>query len=71
MENSEKFRKKQIEMSDAELCNLVEEELSKLCITGGKSLNMTVPPDVKDTDMLIGELLNRFKENSNYNNDGK
>lgn len=57
---------KDITMSDRDLYLLVREELSKLCKTGGKSLTMTVPPKEDDTDMLISELLNRFKDKSNF-----
>lgn len=58
---TEQFEQKQAEMTDKELYDLVREELSKLCKTGGKSLTMSIPPMVTDTDMLISELLNRFK----------
>ena len=61
----EQFKQKQAEMTDKELHDLVRTELSKLCITGGKSLTMCVPPMVTDTDMLISELLNRFKRLTN------
>jgi hypothetical protein len=61
----EQFKQKQAEMTDKELHDLVRTELSKLCKTGGKSLTMCVPPMVTDTDMLISELLNRFKRLTN------
>ena len=55
------FQQKQSEMSDMELIEKAQNEVSKLCETGGKSLRMTVPPSVNDTDMLLCELINRFK----------
>ena len=58
----EMFRNKQKEVPDAELAELAREEISKLCKTGGKSLTMTVPPRVDDTDMLLCELIRRFKK---------
>ena len=61
----EQFKQKQAEMTDKELHDLVRTELSKLCKTGGKSLTMCVPPMFTDTDMLISELLNRFKRLTN------
>lgn len=64
MTKTEEFEKKQSEMPDKELHDLVSEELSKLCKTGGRSLKMCVPPMVTDTDMLISELLRRFKQMS-------
>lgn len=57
----EQFKQKQAEMPNEELYNLVQEQLSKLCKTGGKSLTMSVPPRVDDFDMLVSELLKRFK----------
>lgn len=59
---TEQFEKKQAEMPNEELYNLVQEQLSKLCKTGGKSLTMNVPPQVDDFDMLVSELLRRFKD---------
>jgi len=61
----EQFEQKQAEITDKELHDLVRTELSKLCKTGGKSLTMCVPPMFTDTDMLISELLNRFKRLTN------
>ena len=61
----EQFEQKQAEITDKELHDLVRTELSKLCKTGGKSLTMCVPPMFTDTDMLISELLDRFKRLTN------
>ena len=58
----EKFEEEQLALSNEELYNLMNEELSKLCNTGGRSFTMTVPVRVKDTDMLIAEMMKRFKE---------
>jgi len=55
------FKAKQSQMTDAELINLAQGELSKLCKTGGKSLRMTVPPMITDTDMVFSEIIRRFK----------
>ncbi len=65
MTEIELFEKKQSEMLDKELHDLVKSELFKLCRTGGKSMTMSVPPMITDTDMLIYELLNRFKRITN------
>ena len=59
---TEQFEQKQREMTNEELYNLVQEQLSKLCKTGGKSLTMSVPTRVEDFDMLVSELLRRFKD---------
>lgn len=57
----EAFEKDQRSMSDEKLIELCESEIHKLCKTGGRSITMTVPPQVKDTDMLLCELIRRFK----------
>ena len=56
------------EISDSELHEKVMELLSKLCKTGGKAFTMSVPVKSDDTDMLIGELLKRFKQKNNNKN---
>lgn len=57
----EEFKAKQAAMSDAELAELAEKEVRSLDRTYGKSLRMCVPPMITDTDMLLCELINRFK----------
>ena len=57
----EQFDKKQSEKPDKELLEKTRKSLSKLCETGGKSLSMSVPPNVDDFDMLVCELMRRFK----------
>ena len=59
------FREKQQAMSNKELANLVCEETTKMCRTGGKSFTMQIPVNVRDTDMLICELVRRFRVLSN------
>jgi len=56
------FRQQQEDMSDNELLQEVHQQLTELCKSGGQSFTMTVPPSVKDFDMLISELIRRFKE---------
>jgi hypothetical protein len=58
---TKQFEEKQSQMSNEELILLAKEEVSKLCKTGGKSITMCVPPTVKDTDMIICELIKRFE----------
>lgn len=58
----ELFRMKQKEMSDADLIENVQNQLSELCKTGGRSFTMRVPPSVNDFDMLVCEMARRFKE---------
>jgi hypothetical protein len=62
---SQIFAEKQQELPDSELIELADKEISKLAKTGGRSHTMCVPPKVTDTDMLLSELLRRFKELSN------
>jgi hypothetical protein len=56
------FRQLQEAMSDNELLQEVDQQLSELCKSGGNSFTMSIPPSVKDFDMLISELIRRFKE---------
>lgn len=57
----EEFELKQSKMSDGELINLCQKEVGELASTYGKSHKMTIPPSIKDTDMLLSELIKRFK----------
>lgn len=57
----EEFELKQSKMSDSELINLCHKEVGELASTYGKSHRMTIPPMVTDTDMLLSELIKRFK----------
>ena len=56
------FESKQAEVSDTKLIETIETKLSKLCQTGGRSLSMSVPPQVSDIDMAISELIRRYKQ---------
>ena len=57
----ELFALKQQQMPDKELIELAINEVSNLCKTGGKSLKMCVPPMIRDTDMLLCEVIRRFE----------
>ena len=57
----EEFELKQSKMSDSELIDLCQKEVGELASTYGKSHRMTIPPMVTDTDMLLSELIKRFK----------
>lgn len=59
---TEQFEENQADMYDGELIKLVEDKLRLLCKTGGKSLTMTVPPRIDDFDMLVCELIRRYKQ---------
>ena len=60
--NTEEFDKRRSEISDDELIILVDEQINKLCETGGKSFTMSVPVKITDTDMLLCEIVKRFRE---------
>lgn len=62
MTKTELFYKKQAEMSNEELIALAEKEVGELAKTYGKSHKMTIPPMITDTDMVLTELIRRFKE---------
>ena len=61
MKAEEIFKEKQSSMSDAELIEEVERQISELARTGGRSHRMSVPPMIKDTDMILSELVRRYK----------
>lgn len=49
-------------LSNDELCNKIDSFITELCITGGKSLSLSVPVNFnRDPDVLISELIKRFK----------
>ena len=49
-------------LTNEELANKVEAELDRLIKTGGRSFTMQIPARVNDdTDLLIAELLTRFR----------
>ena len=58
---TERLKQLQTEMSNETLIKLVEKEITELARTGGKSHRMCVPPMPEDTDMLLCELVKRFK----------
>jgi hypothetical protein len=51
------FNRLQKGMSNAELIEIAQKQVSKLAKTGGESFTMTVPPRVTDTDMIFSELI--------------
>lgn len=61
MSKLEELQQKQAAMPLSELLEKCDNELSKLCKTGGKSIHMSVPPDINDTDMLLSEALRRLE----------
>lgn len=62
MTKSEQFEAKQQSMPDNKLIDLCEKEVRELCKTRGESITMCVPPMVTDTDMVLYELIRRYKE---------
>ena len=61
MKSIEQFKQKQRDMTDEDLIELVGDEISRLTQSDGKSYTMCVPPKITDTDMLLFEMLRRFK----------
>jgi len=59
---TEEFNAKQAAMSNDELIELAAKEVSNLAQTYGNSHHMTIPPMITDTDMILSELIRRFKE---------
>ncbi len=57
----EQFRAKQQAMSDQDLIEKAETMITELARTYGKSHTMSIPPMITDTDMLLSELVRRYK----------
>jgi hypothetical protein len=57
----ERLEELQSEMSNETLIKEVERQITELARTGGKSHRMCVPPMPEDTDMILSELIKRFK----------
>jgi len=53
---------KQAAMPDKELIFLAQQEISELAKSYGKSHHMSIPPQIKDTDMILSELIRRYKK---------
>ncbi len=56
------FKEKQESMSNEALIGFVEDQITELARTGGRSHKMCVPPRITDTDILFSELVRRFKK---------
>jgi hypothetical protein len=50
------------EIDNTTLFEMGYSEITKLCKTGGRSFTMSVPVNIKDTDIILTEIINRFKE---------
>lgn len=48
-------------ISNSKLVEMAKKSLSQLCATSGKSFTMSVPPQLEDTDIILNELIERFK----------
>lgn len=59
---TEEFEKRQAEMSDKELIERAEKEVSELARTYGKSHRMCIPPMITDTDIILSEVIRRYKK---------
>lgn len=55
------FKQQQESMTDQDLISEVERQIFELAKTGGRSHTMSVPPRIKDTDMVLCELVRRYK----------
>lgn len=58
----EQFDMERALMSNEILIKLCELEVSRMCKIGAKGFTMTIPVRVTDTDMLLSELISRFKD---------
>lgn len=67
----EQFQDKVKAISDEDLIKKADDSVSKLCKTGAKSFTMTVPPQTDDTDIILSEIIERFKRYSEMNGQNK
>ena len=61
MDSTARFEKMQADMSDESLIKEVEAQIIQLAKTYSKSHRMSIPPSITDTDMLLSELVRRYK----------
>jgi hypothetical protein len=57
----EEFEQKQAAISNEDLIELAEQQVSQLAESGGRSHRMSVPPKITDTDMIFSELIQRYR----------
>lgn len=61
----EEFQKTVESIPATQLVEMAEKAVSKLCKTGAKSFTMSIPPKTDDTDIILTEIIRRFKEKKN------
>lgn len=59
---TEEFEKRLKEMSDDDIIEKAEQAVSELAQSYGKSFTMHIPPHINDTDMILSEIIRRFKD---------
>ncbi len=60
-----KDKSKECTLTDLELADKCDGQISEMCKTGGRSFSMSVPVNFNsDTDMLFSELVNRFRKSN-------
>lgn len=67
----EEFEQKQAEVSDKELTETIMKTVLKMCASGDKTFTMSVPPRVDDFDMAVFELIRRFENCKQQQNEKK
>lgn len=60
-ETEKEFKERVNRITNAELIEMADNIVSKLCKTGGESFKMTVPPMADDSDIVLSELIRRYK----------
>ena len=45
-----------------ELISVCEGEITDLAKSGGKTFRMSIPPSINDTDIILSELVERYKK---------
>ena len=57
----EQFMEKLESMPNIELAEKAQSILSKLCSRGGSGFTMSRPPKLSDDDIILSEVIRRFK----------
>ena len=57
----EQFMEKLESIPNIELAEKSQSILSKLCARGGSGFTMSVPPKLSDDDIILSEVIRRFK----------
>ena len=65
-QKTDELHKKLAEIPNADLIMLAESYVCNIASFGDKAIRMCVPPQISDTDMILMELITRYKRITEY-----